>query len=76
MQRAEHAASARPNQKKNSPGRSHSRERRPDRAREEQHGREQDQEQVQPVDAELVVDPELADPDLVGRRTAGRPRRS
>ena len=32
----------------------------------ERRGREQDEEEVQPVDAELVVDAELGDPRLVG----------
>ena len=40
--------------------------RRPRQRDREQHGREQHQRDVEPVDPELVVDPEGADPDLVG----------
>jgi hypothetical protein len=41
-------------------------QRRPGHAGEEEQRRQRDEEEVQAVDAELVVDPELADPHLVG----------
>ena len=68
-----------PNQKKNSRGRSHSLQRRPQpRCAKNSSVASSDQEQVQPVDAELVVDAELADPRLVGDvlQAAGRPLKS
>ena len=73
-ERAEHAALREAEPEEEQPRPLGSRVNAASSAREEQHGRVQDEEEVQPVDAELVVDPELADPRLVGDELQARPR--